>query len=203
MPLNSKQKRFAKEYLIDRNATKAALRAGYAKKSAYSQGHDLLKKPEVQDIINSFDRKVEIAVEKKSSDIVFTKAMWLRELKLISLANMDDFVRIEEVELYKDSETGKPVKKTTAQVIATKKRRFKSFGKVIKKISESKHGVAIELQSKQAALDTLGRHYGWVKNEVAIDDKNKPQVIITLPSNGREAKAIIDETPSEIPDEEF
>ena len=47
-----KQKRFADEYLIDGNATQAAIRAGYSKKTAYSQGERLLKNVEVKNWIN-------------------------------------------------------------------------------------------------------------------------------------------------------
>jgi len=46
-PLNSKQECFIAEYLIDRNATKAAQRAGYSLKTAYSQGQRLLKHAEI------------------------------------------------------------------------------------------------------------------------------------------------------------
>ena len=49
--LNEKQQRFADEYLIDLNATQAAIRAGYSKKSAYSQGQRLLKHDEVKSYI--------------------------------------------------------------------------------------------------------------------------------------------------------
>ena len=49
--MNDKQRRFVQEYLIDLNATQAAIRAGYSKKTAYSQGHDLLKKPEIQNAV--------------------------------------------------------------------------------------------------------------------------------------------------------
>lgn len=48
MALNDRQKRFADEYLIDLNATQAAIRAGYAERTAYSQGQRLLKNVEVQ-----------------------------------------------------------------------------------------------------------------------------------------------------------
>lgn len=48
MSLNDKQRRFVAEYLKDQNATQAAIRAGYSKKTAGSQGHDLLKKPEIR-----------------------------------------------------------------------------------------------------------------------------------------------------------
>lgn len=48
MALNDKQKQFYKEYMIDTNATQAAIRAGYSKKTAYSQGQRLLKHVEGQ-----------------------------------------------------------------------------------------------------------------------------------------------------------
>ena len=46
--MNEKQAIFAAEYLIDRNATQAALRAGYSPKTSYAQGSALLKHPEVR-----------------------------------------------------------------------------------------------------------------------------------------------------------
>ena len=46
--LNARQKRFVTEYLIDMNATQAAIRAGYSKKTAYSQGQRLLKHVEIK-----------------------------------------------------------------------------------------------------------------------------------------------------------
>lgn len=49
MALNDKQRLFYKEYLVDSNATQAAIRAGYSKKTAYSQGQRLLKHVEGQE----------------------------------------------------------------------------------------------------------------------------------------------------------
>jgi len=43
-----RRRAFVAEYLIDLNATQAAIRAGYSKRSAYSQGQRLLKNAEVQ-----------------------------------------------------------------------------------------------------------------------------------------------------------
>lgn len=48
MPLRPKQEAFCREYLVDLNATQAAVRAGYSQKTAYSTGHENLKKPEIQ-----------------------------------------------------------------------------------------------------------------------------------------------------------
>lgn len=48
----TKQQLFAREYIVDLNATKAAERAGYSPKSAYSQGHRLLKNAQVSAEVN-------------------------------------------------------------------------------------------------------------------------------------------------------
>jgi phage terminase small subunit len=49
--LRDKQLAFCNEYLIDLNATQAAIRAGYSKKTSYSIGGELLKKPEIRTYI--------------------------------------------------------------------------------------------------------------------------------------------------------
>jgi phage terminase small subunit len=46
-PLTAKQARFVEEYLTDRNATQAAIRAGYSPKTAKSIGQENLTKPDV------------------------------------------------------------------------------------------------------------------------------------------------------------
>lgn len=50
--LTPKQQRFVEEYLIDMNATQAAIRAGYSDKTAYRQGADMLQKPSVRAAIS-------------------------------------------------------------------------------------------------------------------------------------------------------
>ncbi len=45
--LTPKQERFIEEYLIDLNATQAAIRAGYSKKTAKSVGSENLTKPDI------------------------------------------------------------------------------------------------------------------------------------------------------------
>lgn len=54
--MNLQQEKFCHEYLVDFNATKAAIRAGYSDVSAYSQGHDLLKKPEIKKFIEQLSK---------------------------------------------------------------------------------------------------------------------------------------------------
>lgn len=50
--MNAKQKRFCDEYLVDCNATQAAIRAGYSSKTAYAAGSNNLKKPKLREYID-------------------------------------------------------------------------------------------------------------------------------------------------------
>src|ERR1017187_4042453 len=56
--LNEKQQIFVREYLLDRNATRAAIAAGYSQKTAYSAGPRLLKNVEIQAEIAKRTEKV-------------------------------------------------------------------------------------------------------------------------------------------------
>ena len=49
--LSPKQALFVREYLIDLNATQAAIRAGYSAKTARQQAADLLAKPDIAEEI--------------------------------------------------------------------------------------------------------------------------------------------------------
>ena len=63
--LTPKQEKFVQEYMIDLNATQAAIRAGYSKKTAYSIGNENLNKPEIASRIKA--RQAELAIVAKLS----------------------------------------------------------------------------------------------------------------------------------------
>lgn len=75
--LTPKQKRFVQEYLIDLNATQAAIRAGYAKNTAKEQGYECLTKPHVKQAIKTAQRgrlqRTQITQDKVLSDLVRLK----------------------------------------------------------------------------------------------------------------------------------
>lgn len=82
--LTAQQRLFAHEYLVDWNATQAAIRAGYKEKAAYRQGADLLKKPQIQKIINS---RLEKRVEKLTEQTELTVEKVVLELHRILTAD--------------------------------------------------------------------------------------------------------------------
>ena len=57
-PLTPKQERFVAEYLLDLNATQAAIRAGYSKRSATMQGARLLRKDNVARAVAEATKRV-------------------------------------------------------------------------------------------------------------------------------------------------
>ena len=59
--LTPKQQRFVEEYLIDLNATQAAIRAGYSEKTAKSVGHENLTKPDIAQ--ESLSNKTQLTVD--------------------------------------------------------------------------------------------------------------------------------------------
>ena len=71
--LTAKQERFVQEYLIDQNATAAAIRAGYAEKSAKYSGYELLKNAKVKAAVRAgqarLAKKLDLTAEKVLADI--------------------------------------------------------------------------------------------------------------------------------------
>lgn len=53
VPLSPRQQKFIAEYLVDLNATQAAIRAGYSAKTASVQAFDLLRKPAIASALES------------------------------------------------------------------------------------------------------------------------------------------------------
>lgn len=60
--MNARQKKFCDEYLIDCNATQAAIRAGYSQKTAKQIGNENLTKPDLKAYI---DEQLELLHNKK------------------------------------------------------------------------------------------------------------------------------------------
>lgn len=70
LKLTLKQQRFADEYIISGNATQAALKAGYAERSAYRTGADNLKKPQVKAYIDERLEELESAKIAKQDEVL-------------------------------------------------------------------------------------------------------------------------------------
>jgi len=82
--LTSKQKRFCEEYVIDWNATRAAIAAGYSDRTAGQTGHENLKKPEIQSYIEKIQKDL-------SKLCGLSAAKNLLELKKLAFTSISQF----------------------------------------------------------------------------------------------------------------
>lgn len=68
--LTPKQRRFILEYLLDGNATQAAVRAGYSARTAHQQGYEQLQRPEVKSAIEAAESRRLAKVEAKGEKVL-------------------------------------------------------------------------------------------------------------------------------------
>lgn len=81
--LTAKQAQFVREYLIDLNATQAAIRAGYSKKTAAAVGAENLRKPQIKSAIAE-------ATQKRANETGIDAAWVLRRLAAEAEADIAD-----------------------------------------------------------------------------------------------------------------
>ena len=84
--LTPKQELFVREYLVDRNATQAAIRAGYSEKSAHDQGSRLLKHVEVQAALRARGAEALARLE-------VTEERTMQELAAVAFSNIKDYLK--------------------------------------------------------------------------------------------------------------
>ncbi|PIT48574.1 terminase [Snodgrassella alvi] len=89
--LTDKQQRFVEEYLIDFNATQAAIRAGYSQKTAGSVGHENLRKPEIVAALNKAkqDRCERTQID---ADYVLSRLVEIDQMDVADILNADGSV---------------------------------------------------------------------------------------------------------------
>jgi len=63
VPLNPRQQRFVDAYLLDPNATQAAIKVGYSAKTAYSSGQRLLKHVEIAAAVKAGQARIAKAAD--------------------------------------------------------------------------------------------------------------------------------------------
>lgn len=143
--LTEKQKRFVEEYLIDLNATQAAVRAGYSTKTANEQGSRLLANVSIK---NAVDK----AMAERSKRTGINQDRVLQELAKMGFAKITDVI---------DPETAKVKQDASEDDLAC----IQSI-----KIKPNEWGTEreVKMYDKRAALVDIGRHLGMFKDNMAV-----------------------------------
>lgn len=146
--MTAKQQRFCDEYLIDLNATQAAIRAGYSEKTAYSIGNENLKKPEISEYIEKRMAEKEKELIADQDEVMrYLSAVMRREHKesvVVTLQNKTE-------KWVKDEETGKLKKQTITEE------------------SPAVVEIPAKLSDANKAAELLGKAYGLYTDKLEMD----------------------------------
>lgn len=169
MNLTEKQRRFADEYLIDLNATQAAIRAGYSVQSAKEIASENLSKPNIREYI-------EQRLAEHSRRTGANQERIMRELARIA------FLNPVEIANFDDATIRESVSPDDAAAIASVK---------VKRIP-TPDGVIVEREVKFAdkirALELLGKRFAMWTDKQQIDGS----VGVTVIKDINRVKEVID-----------
>lgn len=155
--LTEKQQRFVDEYLIDLNATQAAIRAGYSVKTATTQGSQNLTKLNIQQVIA--ERMAE-----RSKRTGVNQDRVVLELAKIAFVNATDVINAKDatIKLSAASDDTAAIQSVKVKIIPTKE------GEGIER--------EVRLNDKLKALELLGKHLGMWNDKMDVS-VNIPVVI--------------------------
>lgn len=153
LKLTPKQKLFCKYYLISLNATDAAIKAGYSKKTATETGYENLTKPHIKEYLES-------QIKKREEKLEITADKVITEIAKLAFANTTDVLEITD-----HGVIIKDLKDIDTTCIASAEEVFDKEGMRL--------GVKIKLHDKTKNLELLGRHLGLFKDKVehSFDEK--------------------------------
>lgn len=135
--LTPKQQRFVDEYLIDLNATQAAIRAGYSARTAGKIGPQLLGKTGIRAALRARQEALRAETGVRQERV-------LAALAAIAFADIDDYIE--------SSETGDRLRPMSALTSAQRS--------AIADARQFRDGFSLRLHSRLKALDMLARHLG-------------------------------------------
>jgi phage terminase small subunit len=162
LALSNKQQAFINEYLVDRNATRAAIRAGYSEKGARVQGHRLLT-----------DANVSAEIKARVDEKAMTANEVLERLADMARGDISDLMALTPsgftFELMVKDKDGNLIPNPKTKLIKKIKQKVTTIlGK--KEDDEDREIIEteIELYDAQAALVQLGKHHKLFTDQVQI-----------------------------------
>ena len=169
-PLTAKQKVFVQEYLVDLNATQAAIRAGYSKRTAEWIGPQLLGKTHVSEAVQG-------AMAKREERTEITQDRVLKEYAKLAFLDPRRF--------YDEGGQLLQVHELPEDVAAA----LSSMEVVTERAGELELAVRkIKFSDKKAALDSIARHLGMFKDKTELTG-SFPVLNLVLNGSGTTRKA--------------
>lgn len=158
--LTPKRQLFVMEYLRDEefNATQAAIRSGFSKKTAYSQGQRLLKNVEVKAAIDA-------AMAARLERLKMSQDETLLEISKLARAKITDYLSFRTEKTIVDCDgNGTPI--YDYKQIVEVKPSDEVDGAAIAEVQLTKDGTfKFKLHDKKGSLELMGRHQGLFKDK--------------------------------------
>lgn len=172
MALTHKQERFVEEYLVDLNAARAAVRAGYSKKTANKIGYNNLQNPDIQAGIEE-GRK---ALSERTN---ITQDRIMGELAKVGFSDLTQALTPHGTLLHPE-DWGEEVKGfvKTVKVKKQPSGEYDEDGKpILVDVQE------IQAWDKLSALEKMGKHLGMFKDQVEHTGPNGGPIEVEEVSN--------------------
>lgn len=154
MALNEKRQRFVEEYLVDLNATQAAIRAGYSPRTAKQQGQRLLTFVDVQEAI-------QVGRSKRTERTEITQDRVLEELAKIGFADIRKAVNWGKDPIDATSENADPngLRQYPVSLIPSEEIDDDTAA-AVSEVSLTQAGIKVKMHDKLSALTSIGKHLG-------------------------------------------
>jgi phage terminase small subunit len=148
--LTPKQQRFVEEYLVDLNATQAAIRAGYSAKTAKEIGCENLTKPNIRACVDE-------ALAERSKRTGINADRVLMELARLGFVNAVDVININEATVREEAS-----RDDTAAIASVKVKTIptEDGGEITER--------EIKLYDKTKNLELLGKHLGLFTDKLEV-----------------------------------
>jgi len=150
--LSDKQELFCNEYIIDFNATQAAIRAKYSKSTARQIGSDTLSKVDIRERIS------ELINEQLGTQRDELRLKVIRELNIIAFTDVTKDINVVTETVIRD---GQELEYQRVEIIDTKN---SEQSKAIAGIKKTDKGIEVKYHDKTKALELLGK-YGTLWND--------------------------------------
>jgi phage terminase small subunit len=169
-PLTERQKLFVTEYLVDLNATRAAIRAGYSAQTARQTGSENLSKPYIA-------AEIERAMDERGG---ITRTRLIEELAKIAFSDIGKVVKWgPEPAVIRTPENGVAIKRMVSRV--TWRDSDEIEDDVRGAVAEVSHGangaLHVKMHDKVAALHTLARVLGMYRIKVDVSHTRPARVV--------------------------
>lgn len=181
MIVNKRQRQFCDEYLIDLNATQAAIRAGYSEKYAHTNANKLLQ-------ITTIKSKIDELMAERAKRTEITQDKVLRELAIIAFSNAADYAAVIEREAVMEvdghqvkllDDDGNPIMYRTVEPVLTAE-LTEEQRRALSVIKKGRDGFEVKPYDKVRALELLGKHLGMFQDKVEVTGEvNNPMAGLT------------------------